>query len=349
MKIAIDGGALSGGKTYGTYRVTEQLLRALSVCLPYEHQVDVFTLPNAQLPVLDTSQIQYMPVAPATGWMHFAVPLQLRRGRYDLFIALNQAIPSWWKGTVVTVSHGLSFLKFPEYYPDDYGRLKSQLDHYIERSDRILVSSQRVKAELIEYAPHVEPNIITTPFGLAFRDVCDLQHTRKEQMLYVGSNQPVKNVSAVIRTFKDVYKPDRTLVLAGVPRNSDLLNQAGKAAAGMHFLPMVSLDQLQVLYRSSAVTISCSKYESFAYPLLEAVQSSCPVVAYTSEVIPELEPFVTPVSSHDDMVEACKELLGSPTSKKPNHSLLEKTFSWEQFIRKGIIEYAAHSHRSRQK
>lgn len=348
MKIAVDGGALSGGKTYGTFRVTEQLLHAIQ---KYDHTntYDIFTLPAPQIPgLLDgDAKVTFTPVLPAIGWMHGAVPWHLHQGKYDIFLALNQALPSWWRGAVIAISHGLSFLHFPDLYKQDYDRLKTQLDLYIRRSERIIVSSQRVQEELIAYAPTVANKTIALPFGVPFQ-LTRTQDSipRKQFLLYVGSNQPIKNVAFLLEQFKKIYRPGYQLFLAGVPKTQSLVTIAGTAAQGLFFFPQVSLDRLRVLYRTAAATVSMSRYESFGFPLIEAASLRCPVVALESAVIPELRPFVT-VSTEADFADTCNTYIKNPADSTIDLSALQSIFSWEQFVKIGIIDYAANRNRSR--
>jgi glycosyltransferase involved in cell wall biosynthesis len=320
MIIGIDGGALCSDSRYGTYRYSTELIATLGKDSSHTYHLYSFcTLPQRDL--LVTKQLK-----PAHGWMKIAVSTEILRTKPDVFLALNQALPVILPRVTIAISHGLSFYQYPEYYLQDYNRLASQLKDYVTRADRIVVSSTRIVEELSVYAPGSEEKAVVIPFGVPhhFLDLPPL--TRKRFLFYVGSDQPIKRVDLVVQAYRRLRKKpgyqDMKLVLAGVSRN--------RIEEGVTVLPQVQHEQLAVLYRQAYAYVTASRYESFNFPVLEALSVGCPVVGLESAIIPELQPYVRVVTEPADLSDA---LIGLKPGTESVQNTVHARFSWKQYAK----------------
>lgn len=322
MTIGVDGGALcsSAEHRYGTYRFTERLLAALQRYGKHQYVVYQFCTPDQP----DSKSVSYTEVTPAFAWHHLRLPIQLQQDKIPVFLGLNQVAPSFFPGKKIVFSHGLSFHLHPEEYKEDFYRLESQLQQYIKSADVIVVSSERVKQELLDIQTANANKIVVLPFGI------DIDRTiprdPQNYLLYVGSGQPIKRVDTVIRCAQAIREqyPEIRLILAGTKRENvpDFVEQ----------IPHADEDTLRDLYAHASVYVSASRYESFNYPIVEALSSECPVVAFSSACIPEQLPFVTAVQSLEEMIQAVKTVVKQP--KPIDVSAVRTVFSWERYVRK---------------
>jgi glycosyltransferase involved in cell wall biosynthesis len=115
----------------------------------------------------------------------------------------------------------------------------------------------------------------------------------QEFVLAVGSRNPLKNLTTVMRAFGRLG-PDRPrLVIVGQRSAAIFQNAAGQDAddADGDFIVWtgeISDGALRTLYRNARCLVFPSFYEGFGIPPLEAMQEGCPVIASVASAIPEV-------------------------------------------------------------
>ena len=115
-------------------------------------------------------------------------------------------------------------------------------------------------------------------------------------LLHVGKWAPNKKIEDIIRTFYFYHKinPESRLVLVG--RNWEWENYT-QAVIGLiqrlelwesiRIIDQVRPEDLAALYRTSDIYISMSEHEGFCAPLVEAMASHLPVIAYEAGAVSE--------------------------------------------------------------
>ncbi len=113
-------------------------------------------------------------------------------------------------------------------------------------------------------------------------------------LLFVGTLEPRKNIPFLIGLMNDLRRrcPGVGLVIAGregwgAADVYESLKRAGENS-GVILTGPVSEAELQALYSGASVTVFPSLYEGFGYPVLEAMQWDCPVVANRIPVMEEV-------------------------------------------------------------
>src|SRR3989338_3599345 len=191
MKISVDGGALDpkNNERFGTSVFSENLITALKQ-YDKKNQYCIYTFDNLK---------------PKLYWLKVRVSLEEFKQKQAVFLALNQAIPLYTSGKVISFCHGLSYYFFPQYYPKkDVTRLNKQLKEMVKRSDKIIVSSEKVKRELASINRLIDTKIVIQPFGIPFDilnknikyQILNIKKKRK-YFMFVGNNQLIKNVDFV--------------------------------------------------------------------------------------------------------------------------------------------------------
>jgi glycosyltransferase involved in cell wall biosynthesis len=120
----------------------------------------------------------------------------------------------------------------------------------------------------------------------------------RKNLLFVGRVAPNKRHDDLIRLaacWKRFIAPDLRLVLAGkLPRRRGyfdalqaLLHEQGLSAQEVLFLDHVEHGELLACYAAAHVFLSMSEHEGFGVPLLEAMLTGVPVLAYRAAAVPD--------------------------------------------------------------
>ncbi len=317
MKISVDGGGLGAkkGERFGNYTFADNLITALK---RYDKKNRYFVYTFDKL-------------RPRFAWSKIRLSIEEYREKKDVFLALNQAIPIYTSGKIISFCHGLSYYFYSNHYSfKDYSRLRNQLDEMLIRSDVVVVSSQKVKEELEFIAAKLnsKSKIVVLPFGIPF-DMLDKLKTKnlklenKRYFLFVGRNQPIKNIRFIKRAFGKVKEID-----------------------GFHDRGLILITdnclriELRKLYQNADALLTASFYESFNLPVLEALSQGCPVIGLETAIIPELKKYVNTAATEEEFVALLSGVLH--LKKKPDEksvNQLKKEFSWRRYVEKLVKLY----------
>ncbi len=211
---------------------------------------------------------------------------------------------------VVTV-HDLTPLVFPEHFPSGIkGKIKWQIQKSnLLKSNIVLTDSHSSKKDINKYAGIVAEKIDVAYLaaGGEFRkleignwklEIRDKYKLPKQFILYVGDVTWNKNLPRFIKAVSGIDVPlvlvGKTLTETNFDKfnswNQDLLetqkliSENNKITA----LGFVTTDDLVRLYNSASVFVMPSLYEGFGLPILEAMQSGCPVITSREGSLPEV-------------------------------------------------------------
>lgn len=309
MKISVDGGALDpkNNKRFGTAVFSENLVKALSL-YDKKNKYNIYTFENLK---------------PKFLWMKGRVSIEELKASKDIFLALNQALPLYASGKIISFCHGLSYHFYPEYYSKtDNNRLNKQLKEMIKRSDKIIVSSQKVKDEITSIHRTIKNKLIVLPFGIPsdMSSYAKSSADKKKYFLFVGMNHPIKNINFIKNAFNE-FKKDKKFEeykLYIITKN-------------------VSRLRLRKLYQKATALLTASHYESFNFPVLEALSQGCPVIGLKSAIIPELRGYVNLAKNQSNFVELMKSI-----NKKPSVQLINQLytqFNWKNYVKNLVRLY----------
>lgn len=321
MNISLDGGALCANRKsrFGNYIFSLNLIQALE-SHDDSNRYTIYSFCDKPEELNLQGKAVYKRLTPREMWMRFRVSLEERVNKQDVFLAVNQALPTT-SAEIIAFSHGLSFYYHKALYPDSYSVLMKQLQAMSERAKYIVVSSQKVKKEL-ERILQNPVKIMVIPFGIPLDFLIYKKKMRKKYFLNVGMNHSIKNLEFLTKAFLE-FKKDR--------RFSDYkLIQIEKSN--------FNRKKIKQLYQEAAGYLTSSLYESFNLPVLEALSQNCPVVGLRSAIIPEFDDFVNVADNMRNFVSIMKKT-ASKSSKKINQTKLRKEFNWKSYVKKLIQLY----------
>lgn len=341
MNISADGGGicLTPHKQFGNFTFSSNLFAALDL-YDKENNYMVYLFPDSRL-AQKFSHIQTKQLFPQRGWMKLRVSVEEMLQPKNVFLAVNQALPLYTSAKIITFCHGLSFLKFPDLYKENVALLHAQFKDYTKCSHHIIVSSERVKEEFSTYAPECLSRISVLPFGIPFAFQNYKTEQRDRFFIFSGMNHPIKHINFVIDAFKKCIQEkqfaDFKLYVIGVGKelleNTQSIDN-GKSSSVI-VIPHASQEELLSYYRRATAYLTASHYESFNFPVLEALSQRCPVVGLPTAVIPEMQEFCQIAYTADEFVENMKKVATSiqKHSQTIDLKLLHQTFSWEQYVK----------------
>ena len=336
MKISVDGGGLCADENnrFGNYVFSENLIRAL---LNYDtsNQYYVYSFCPKPKFIKQSKNFIYKNLQPKLFWSSIRVSVEAVIDKKDYFLALNQSIPLIKNSKIISFSHGLSYYFFPKFYPDSQSKLKRQMDRMIDKSDRIVVSSIKVRNELRLINQSVNTKIEVIPYGVS-DDMSDYTQKQREKFfLFVGMDHPIKNIDFIVEAFER-FKNSKTgkgfrLILV----SNIILNRWSNDVIIINNPSRVKLKQL---YQEATALLTASLYESFNLPVLEALAQNCPVISLPSAIIPEQASFVNIAGNKNEFVSIMKNAVNNQLSPI-NIKKINQTFSWEKYVSKIINLY----------
>jgi glycosyltransferase involved in cell wall biosynthesis len=238
-----------------------------------------------------------VPLSPARGHLWEQLVLPRRCGRSLLWSPGNTG-PLTKANQVVTV-HDASTLDHPEWFSGKFAVwYRFLLPRLARRVRKIITVSQFSKERLIatcsipDHKIAVIPNAVDARFqpvsAEAIEDFRRRHRLERPYCLYVGSLEPRKNVSLLLKAWADLAPPDCELILAGTAGHVFREKGFTDLPVRTRLFGRVADDELPTLLSAARVFIFPSLYEGFGFPPLEAMACGCPVICSNSTSLPEI-------------------------------------------------------------
>jgi glycosyltransferase involved in cell wall biosynthesis len=135
-------------------------------------------------------------------------------------------------------------------------------------------------------------------------------------LLHVGSLEPVKDPSTLLRAFATASAglPEARLHMVGDGSERGRLEAEARdlGAAAVRFHGALPHEALVDLYRQAALLVQASRFESQGMAVLEAAASGCPVAGTAVGVLPELVPDCVAPGDASGLAEAIARAVARP-------------------------------------
>ena len=287
---------------------------------------------------------------------------------YPYFEPFFLTLPFFEKQKRVITVHDLTPLVFPKNFPVG---LKGGFNWQIQKlnllkSARILTDSESSKKDVAKYA-HINSSKIDVALlaageeftvranGKWKMEIQNKYNLPEKFVLYVGDVTWNKNLPRLVKAITEINIP---LIMVGKalveenfdknnPWNQDLLETQRLASSNKNIIRLgfVPTSDLVSVYNLATVFAMPSIYEGFGLPILEAMQSGCPVVTTKSGSLSEVAGESTLYVDANDInsiAEGINEVFESPQLQTQlSEKGLEqvKKFSWEKTAEKTIETY----------
>lgn len=280
-----------------------------------------------------------------------------KKENFDLVFMPNINITSIRKKTpyIVTI-HDLSFEIYPEVYS-----IKMRLWHkfinpkeLIINASKIIAVSESTKQDIMDIY-NIESNkidVIYPGISTQFIETNDISDSNisyikqkyklpNKYLLYLGTIEPRKNISFIIRAFNKIADkyPELNLVIAGkdgwLYKDINKIIQKSKFKERIFKIGFVNVEDKAYIYRMAHIFVYPSLYEGFGFPPLEAMASGVPTIVSGISSLPEIvENSALKISPYNknELIWAIEYFLNNP-SEYERYKILGKKqaqkFKWD--------------------
>ena len=311
MHIAIDahsvGAGLAGNETYAG-----ALVEALAE-VDRENRYTVYVTRRAAFERFEgrwpNVRVQRTPPHTPLLRVPFTLPAELRRRPRPDLLHVQYTAPPLAPCPVVATIHDLSFEHLPETFKRrSWMQLRLTVRRTARRAAHVIAPSEFTRRDLIE-TYGLDPGRVTAiPLAAAahFRPVDDRREVERvrrryrlggEYVLAVGSIQPRKNLSRLVRAYS-LLRRERgrsnlpQLVLAGKQawlygETLEAIEEEG-VGGSVILTGYVSEADLPALYTGALCFVYPSYFEGFGLPPLEAMSCGAPVLTGNLTSLPEV-------------------------------------------------------------
>ena len=277
------------------------------------------------------------------------------RPKADLYHFMGYIVPYSIKGKVILTVYDLVVELFPETMEEKNRELlRKEMQRSIKRADHIITISNSAKAELInvlgvnaENIDIISPGVDYDVFNARINDEMKSKTKQKydlpdEYILYLGTLEPRKNISSLIKAFiklKKEKKISEKLVIAGKKgwnyENIYKIIYENNFKDEIIFTGYVDESDKPAIYQLSKLFVFPSLYEGFGIPVLESMASGVPVIVSNTSSLPEVvgdAGILVDPQKVEDIEAAIYKVL---TNEKLRTELIEKgleqskKFTWE--------------------
>jgi len=310
MRVALDAIPLVAAKT-GVGHYTDALAEWLARTHP-DHQYELlspfdfaFEGRNGHRPA--NLSKRFMPVRSIfRKWWLVGLPALLQISPVDVFHGTNYCIPVFAPCPTVVTIHDLSLLAQAGTHEEaNVERGRRRLPIMARRATMIIAPSEWTRREIISRlgirAERIRVIQEAAREGMRPRDeaesrsVLDKHGIRRPYLLYVGTIEPRKNLTTLLRAYDELLRatPHRPqLVLCGGRGwlDDEVFNMVEelRLTEMVRFTGYVEEVELPALYSAAEVFVYPSLYEGFGLPPLEAMACGTPVVASNTASLPEV-------------------------------------------------------------
>jgi glycosyltransferase involved in cell wall biosynthesis len=302
LRVALDATPLSL-HTGGIRRYLVELVQALAQMFPEDEYHLLSDRPGGLGPVewtgLSNVQIHQPHLNRATKrWWSVGLPLELLRRQIDVFHGVDFSIPYLPRQPSVLTLHDLSPWQITSVQSVGSSRIRRRTPFLTNMATRFITPSDAIRCEVAGFFSVPKSRIFTThlapstSLSIATLDNTEDTDGHKFQvkapyLLYVGSTEPRKNLTRLIKAWRIARTEiaDLSLVLVGTGHTCE---REIFQERGLHLPGYLSDKEIAHLLSRASAFVYPSLYEGFGLPVLEAMQAAVPVITSSDAAITEV-------------------------------------------------------------
>ncbi len=265
--------------------------------------------------------------------MAWSVPRALDRLRPAL-AHFQHALPLRCPCPAVVTIHDLSFERDATVMSRlDRSIFRRMVPRAARRAARVIVVSERTKADIVDLYGVAPEKIVVTPHGVdaVFAPGDDAPGS---YLLLVGAIQARKDPLAAVDAANEA---GLRLVAVGPIRDRGLADELARRGADVR--GYVAKDELAELYRGAACLLMPSRYEGFGLPVLEAMASGTPVVASQDPALREVAGDAALHAAPSELAAGIREAIARRAELRAAGLERARGFRWAETARRTVAVY----------
>jgi glycosyltransferase involved in cell wall biosynthesis len=239
-------------------------------------------------------------------WRTWGLSFEPSVKNLDLYHGLSQELPLNLARTIkkVVTVHDLIFYRSPELYnPVDVTIYKAKVKRACLQADKIIAVSHQTAEDIISFLKVKREKVEVVYMGCHpnFKKKCSVEDINKARAKYnlpvqyilnVGTIEQRKNVVVLVKALALIPKELRMqVVIVGRPTSykKQVVEEAHRLGVEkwISFLHNIPFADLPAIYQGAQIFVYPSIFEGFGIPLVEALESSVPVITSTGSCFKE--------------------------------------------------------------
>ena len=310
-------------------------------------------------------------------YSHLLLSAFIAKQKPDVFHLPAGTMPAAYRGRTVVTIHDLAIYHHPEWFPKQALSTKVLYPKTVRSATRIIAVSDATREDAEKRFRIPAARIRTIYPGVDVRgssifsedilsedDSADSAEVRarhrldKPYILFLGTLEPRKNISGLVRAFltlwmKDPRAREFDLIIAGARGWKEgetvrTVESARRLTRGaVRWIGYIPHREKFTLMRQAAVFCFPTFFEGFGMPVLEALALGVPVIASDIPVLREVAgpaAMYVPPGSEDEMAHVLSDLLHNESRRDVLRGMGLKRaahFSWEKASRETLDVYRA--------
>lgn len=362
--IALNAHLLAGRASYrsaGIHHYIDNLLRHLPEADPALRYTVFVGAGQPEMPgaMIERTTLPTLKPVVRIVWEQLIQPMALRRARADLLHSLAFVSPVVAPCPAVVTVYDISFKLTPDrFLPAQRLYLSAFTAHSCRRARRVIAISESTKRDVVRVfgLPAEKVDVAYPGIDPVFRPLpraeVEAFRTRKGLpecfILYLGTLEPRKNLSSLIRAFANLKSQiaNLKLILAGAKGwlYNDLfrLVQELNLTDSVFFPGYVPAEELVLWYNAASVFAYPSSYEGFGLPVAEALACGRPVVTSNVSSLPEAAGEAARLVAPDDvqaLTDAIAQALSFDSDQLARGPAHAAQFTWAETARQTVMSY----------
>jgi len=370
MHIGLNAHLLSSSRSYRAAGINWYIYNLLR-CLASDdnrHRYTVFLRDKearGAFPGLKAKMTSLPTVNPAVRilWEQLVQPVHLLQEGIDLLHSLAFVQPVFLPCAGIVTIYDLSFILFPQrFQPWRRLYLKWGTRYSVRSARRIIAISASTKQDIINLLGVPEDKVDVVPCGVdqdfqpiengrLLNDLRKKRHLPERMLLFVGTIEPRKNLTTLLKSYALLRKQVQTppLVIGGPKgwHHQEVFTLAQELGLqeSVIFPGYIPREELTLWYNAADCFIYPSLYEGFGLPPLEAMACGTPVITSSTSSLPEVVGEAGILVSPDSVEEIAEAMQSVLTDAELRADMRRKglsrarTFSWQRAARETVQAY----------
>lgn len=229
-------------------------------------------------------------------WTQFKLPEIYRELKADLIYSPIPEAPLYSKSRYIVMAHDIIPLRFPRRTSPLTNYFRYVVPQVLHQAEHIICNSQATAQDLIDYYGVVASKITPILLGYDTTNFYPRKQAVKDKspyFLYLGRQDPYKNLQGLIKAFAAFPNQEYHLAIAGStdPRFTPQLQQQAAElgiASRVKWLNYLSYQELPVVISNAVALVLPTFWEGFGLPVLEAMACGTPVITSNLASLPEI-------------------------------------------------------------